>query len=140
MSAFFRSSSGSQAANCDLQVEIKRGHGYTRCYLLFPGDTMKTSSAEKARTGSVTIKLDDADRARIASLASVKKRTPHYLMREAILDYVRKEEARQNFIAAAESSFGHYKESGQHITLAEFSTWVDQIQQDPGAPVPVCHT
>lgn len=61
------------------------------------------------------------------------------LMKEAILEYVKKEEARQNFIAAAESSFEYYKETGLHITLDEFSTWVDQIQESPDAPVPACH-
>jgi predicted transcriptional regulator len=101
---------------------------------------MKTSTAEKPRTGSVTIKLDDADRDRIASLATAKKRTPHYLMKEAILEYVKKEEARQNFIAAAESSFEHYKETGLHITLDEFSHWVDEVQEIPEAPAPACHT
>ncbi len=101
---------------------------------------MKTSTAEKPRTGSVTIKLDDADRDRIASLATAKKRTPHYLMKEAILEYVKKEEARQNFIAAAESSFEHYKETGLHITLDEFSHWVDEVQEIPEAPAPACHS
>ena len=101
---------------------------------------MKTSTAEKPRTGSVTIKLDDADRERIASLATAKKRTPHYLMKEAILEYMKKEEARQNFIAAAESSFEHYKETGLHITLDEFSHWVDEVQEIPEAPAPACHT
>jgi len=101
---------------------------------------MKHSSIEKPRTGSVTIKLDNADRDRIASLATAKKRTPHYLMKEAILDYVKKEEARQNFITAADSAFEHYKETGLHITLDEFSSWVDQVQETPEAPVPACHT
>jgi hypothetical protein len=50
-----------------------------------------------------------------------------------------KEEARQNFVAAAESSFVHYKETGLHITLDEFDSWVDQVQQDPSAPLPTCH-
>ncbi len=101
---------------------------------------MKHSPIEKPRTGSVTIKLDNADRDRIASLATAKKRTPHYLMKEAILDYVKKEEARQNFIAVADSSFEHYKETGLHITLDEFSSWVDKVQETPEAPVPACHT
>ena len=101
---------------------------------------MKPSSIEKPRTGSVTIKLDAVDRDRIASLATAKKRTPHYLMKEAILDYVKKEEARQNFITAADSAFEHYKETGLHITLDEFSSWVDKVQEIPEAPVPACHT
>lgn len=70
----------------------------------------------------------------------MKKRTPHYLMKEAILEYVKKEEARQNFIKAAETAFEHYKETGLHITLDEFSNWVDDVQQNPDTPVPACHT
>jgi predicted transcriptional regulator len=104
------------------------------------GDTMKIASAEKARPVSVTIKLDDADRGRIAALASAKKRSPHYLMKEAILAYVKHEEARQNLIAAAEASFVHYKETGLHITLDEMSAWVDEVQKNPAAALPECHT
>ena len=100
---------------------------------------MTISSSEKPRNRPVTITLDDADQDRIASLASAKKRTPHYLMKEAILEYLQKEEARQNFIAAAESSFVHYKETGLHITLDEFDSWVDQVKQDPNTPIPACH-
>jgi predicted transcriptional regulator len=102
---------------------------------------MKISSSEKPRSpGTVTVKLDPADRDRIAALATMKKRTPHYLMKEAILDYVKKEEARQNFIQAAEASFEHYKETGLHISLDEFSAWVDDVQQNPDASIPACHT
>jgi predicted transcriptional regulator len=102
---------------------------------------MKTSAIEKPRSpGTVTVKLDPADRERIASLASIKKRTPHYLMKEAILEYVQREEARQNFIKAADTSFEHYKETGLHITLDEFSAWVDDVQKNPDAPITACHT
>jgi len=102
---------------------------------------MKSSSAKMPRPlGTVTVKLDPADRDRIAILAAIKRRTPHYLMKEAILDYVKKEEARQNFIKAAETSFEHYKETGLHITLDEFSNWVDELQHNPDTPVPACHT
>ena len=101
---------------------------------------MKSSTVAKSRTaGSVTIKFEAADRDRIAILATNKKRTPHYLMKEAILDYVKKEEARQRFIAAAESSFGHFKETGLHITLDDFSTWINRVQQDAATPIPACH-
>jgi len=100
---------------------------------------MTISSSEKPSNGPVTISLDDVDQDRIATLASAKKRTPHYLRKEAILEHLQKEEARQNFIAAAESSFVHYKDTGLHITLDEFDSWVDQVQQDPNTPMPECH-
>lgn len=102
---------------------------------------MKSPAIEKPRSsGTVTVKLDSSDRDRIASLAAMKKRTAHYLMKEAILEYVQREEARQNFIKAADTSFEHYKETGLHITLDEFSAWVDEVQKDPDAPVTACHT
>lgn len=101
---------------------------------------MKVSSAEKPRaSATVSIKLDSSDRDRIASLASMKKRTPHYLMKEAILEYVQREEARQNFIKAADASFEHFKETGLHITLDEFSAWVDEVQNNPDTPITACH-
>lgn len=102
---------------------------------------MKTTAIEKPRSISmVTIKLDSSDRDRIASLATMKKRTAHYLMKEAILEYVQREEARQNFIQVADASFEHYKETGLHVTLDEFSEWVDEVQKNPNAPITVCHT
>lgn len=89
---------------------------------------------------TVSIKLDPPDRERIAALAAIKKRTPHYLMKEAIVAYIRQEEARQQFIQAAETAYEHYKQTGRHITLDEFSTWVDDAQANPDAPMPTCHT
>lgn len=101
---------------------------------------MKAPAVETSRSvATVSLKLDRIERDRIAVLASIKKRTPHYLMKEAILDYVRREEARQNFIAAATASFEHYKETGLHVSLDEFSIWVDAVQTNPDAPVPPCH-
>ena len=98
---------------------------------------MKTDSPEKPNT--VSVKLDPSDRERISALASTKKRTPHYLMKEAIREYIEREESRQNFINAAERSYEHYKETGSHISLDEFSTWVDEVEKNPNAPMPVCH-
>ncbi len=101
---------------------------------------MKAASVEKPpATATVTIKLDPSDRERIASLATTMKRSPHYLMKEAILDYIRREEATQNFIKAAEASYDHYKETGLHITLDQLSTWADEVQENPDTPIPACH-
>jgi predicted transcriptional regulator len=120
----------------------KNQNGSAKCLILLGSRGQKTGKTGFGVElgGSVTIKLDAADRVRISALAAARKRTPHYLMKEAILEYVKKEEARQNFITAAQSSFEHYKQTGLHITLDEFSSWVDQVQHNPTEPVPACHT
>ena len=99
---------------------------------------MKTTSPEKPPT-TVTVKLDPSVRARISALAMSKKRTPHYLLKEAIREYIDREESRPNFIKVAERSYQHYKETGSHISLDEFSAWVDAVEQKPSTSMPVCH-
>ena len=101
---------------------------------------MNPTAAKPRTTGTVSLKLDAHERGRIAALANVKKRSPHYLMKEAILDYVCREEARQNFIAAAEASFEHYKVTGLHISLDEVGGWVDAVQTAPDTALTTCHT
>jgi predicted transcriptional regulator len=91
------------------------------------------------RTSSLTIKLDGKDRERLKSLAVAKKRSSHYLMREAIQKYLDDEEAEQRFVAAAEEALSDYQKNGLHITLGEFSQWAKDIQNSPKATMPVCH-
>lgn len=99
---------------------------------------MKAATPDKP-TSTVTVKLDASDRARITALAARKKRTSHYLLKEAIREYIDREEARQNFINVAERSYEQYKETGAHISLDEFKGWVDEVEKNPNTPMPVCH-
>ena len=50
--------------------------------------TMTASTLDSERSANVTVKLAASDRKRIQSLAISKKRTPHYLMKEAIQAYL----------------------------------------------------
>lgn len=94
-----------------------------------------------ARTSvNMTVKLDGGDRQRLQVLAATKKRTPHYLMREAIQAYIEKEEAEQHFIAAAENAWADYEKTGLHITLDEAKTWAKKLVKNPRAKMPPCHT
>lgn len=100
---------------------------------------MQTPSIEKHCTANVTVRLEKSDRARIKLLAAVKKRTPHYIMREAIQKYLEAEELEQRFIAAAEESLKEYKINGLHITPEEFSSWATKLKSNPDMPMPICH-
>lgn len=101
---------------------------------------MQTEPLAQSRTSkNITVKLDDSERERIKVLAAAKKRTPHYLMKEAIQNYLEQEEAEQRFIAAAKQSFEDYKKTGEHITLDEFSAWVKATKSNPEAAMPECH-
>ncbi len=87
----------------------------------------------------MTVKLNSADLERLKSIARVKKRTPHFIMREALRSYLAAEEAEQRFIAAAKASLEDYKKTGEHVTLDEFGAWARAIRKNPNTPMPACH-
>ena len=100
---------------------------------------MTIPTRTKPQLANLSIKLEISDRDRIRSIATYKKRTPHFIMKEAMQRYLAEEEAEQRFIAAAAESRSHYQQTGLHITHAEFSSWVEQLQTNPKATLPVCH-
>ena len=100
---------------------------------------MTAATLEKPRAGNMTVKLDTADQERLKSIALAKKRTPHYIMREALHKYLEAEEAEQRFIASAKASLKDYKKTGQHVTLEEFGAWAKAIRKKPDAAMPACH-
>lgn len=98
-----------------------------------------STTLESPRAFSMTVKLEVSERDRLKSLAVARKRTPHYLMKEAIQTYLEKAESEELFIQAALRSRQHLKETGLHVTQNEFSAWVKAIQQNPKTPMPTCH-
>jgi predicted transcriptional regulator len=100
---------------------------------------MTESTLALPTTANLSIKLGIAERDRIRALAAYKKRTPHFLMKEAVHNYLAQEEAEQRFVAAAKESRQHFQQTGLHITHEEFSHWVDQLQTNPRATAPACH-
>ncbi|GAB1719169.1 MAG: CopG family transcriptional regulator [Nitrosospira sp.] len=89
---------------------------------------------------STSIKLDDELKARIQALADAQKRTSHWIMREAIEQYVDKAEKRAAFLREAQESWVHYKETGLHITGDELSAWLKTWGTDEETSPPQCHT
>lgn len=88
---------------------------------------------------NATVKLSAKERDGIKSIALLRKRTPHYIMKEAISLYLEKAEAEQHFVQAALRSREDLRSTGLHITQDEFSAWVETIQKTPNTPMPVCH-
>ena len=86
----------------------------------------------------VSIKLEEADQARLATLAGARNRSSHFLMREAIAEYLEREERRAAFIAEAETAWQHYQTSGEHVTLDEMDAWARRLESDPELPAPQC--
>ena len=90
-------------------------------------------------TTSTTVKLAPEVKARIESLADVRKRSIHSLMVEAIERYVTREEQREELRQAGIAAHEHYKRTGLHLTNDEVRAWIDQLRQGKSEPMPKCH-
>jgi predicted transcriptional regulator len=87
----------------------------------------------------VSLKLDQAEHDRLKSLAEARHRKPHFLMKEAISQYLDREEARESFKREALASWQEYKETGQRLTGDEVTAWLDTWGSDKEEAVPPCH-
>jgi len=88
---------------------------------------------------ATSVKLDDELRGRVQNLAALRQRSPHWVMREAIKQYVEREEARESFKAEALASWADYRETGQHLTGDEVRAWLDTWGTEAETELPECH-
>ena len=88
---------------------------------------------------TTTLKLDDEMKDRIRRLAEGRKKTSHWLMREAISEYVTREEKRDSFYQDALASWQHYNETGLHVTLDELEVWFDSLGTEHKMDMPEWH-
>lgn len=88
----------------------------------------------------VAVKLPDEARERIARLAAARDRSPHWLMKEAILEYLDREERREAFRDACHQAWEHYDTTGLHATHEEANAWLEQLALGNNVEPPKCHT
>ncbi|MDP2786779.1 MAG: CopG family ribbon-helix-helix protein [Pseudomonadota bacterium] len=87
----------------------------------------------------VSLKLEQGEHERLKSLADARHRKPHFLMKEAIRQYLDREEARESFKQEALASWQAYQETGQHLTGEEVNRWLDTWGTDQEKAAPACH-
>jgi predicted transcriptional regulator len=88
---------------------------------------------------ATSIKLDEGLINRIRNLADSRNRSPHWIMREAITQYVSREEAREDFKQEALCSWKAFQETGQHLTNQEVREWLTTWGTEQEKAVPKCH-
>jgi predicted transcriptional regulator len=88
---------------------------------------------------ATSVKLDNELKKRIQHLADVRHRSAHWIMREAIRDYVEREEARESFKQESLASWTAYQETGQHLTGQEARDWLNTWGTNKETEAPECH-
>ena len=98
---------------------------------------MTTTPATAVR--AVAIKIDADTKERVKRLADARQRTPHWLMREAIRQYVEREEKREAFRQSAIRAWDDYRADGAHLTQAEADGWLAKLEAGKDLEPPECH-
>ena len=87
-------------------------------------------------TTTMGIKLDEDTRARLKALGAARKRSAHWLMREAIREYLDKEEQIERRNAEADEAWDEYQRTGQFVSNEAMTAWFDTWGTDKEGPCP----
>ena len=87
----------------------------------------------------VAIKIDEDIKARVKRLAEARNRTAHWLMREAIIQYVDREEKRESFRQDTFKAWEEYRTTGKHVSGEEADAWLAKLELGHVIEPPECH-
>lgn len=104
-----------------------------------PVHTQLESNMTATTIRPVAIKIDQDIHERVKRLAETRHRTAYWVMREAISQYVEREEKREAFRQDTIKAWEDFRETGLHATSAEVDTWLASWGAENELPAPVCH-
>lgn len=87
--------------------------------------------------GSKAVKLDDATYDRLKSLGAVRKRSPHWLMKEAITQFLEREEEAERIRQDTLERLERYKATGETISHDAVDAWLKTWGTDQEDRCPV---
>lgn len=88
---------------------------------------------------ATSLKLNDELKERVKHLARLRQRSPHWIMHDAIEQYVKREETRESFRQEALASWTAFLETGEHLTGEEVRAWLNTWGNEAEAELPECH-
>jgi predicted transcriptional regulator len=92
-----------------------------------------------ATQSTTSLKLDSETKARVQRLAEARRRSAHWIMREAVEQYLEREEKREQLRRDALAAWEHYQSTGHHATAAEADAWLAKLEDGKDVAAPKCH-
>jgi predicted transcriptional regulator len=90
-------------------------------------------------SSTTSLKLDLELKERVQRLALARRRSPHWIMREAVEQYVGREEKREQLRQDALAAWNYYQTTGLHVTAEEADAWLCKLEAGEDAEAPSCH-
>ena len=96
-----------------------------------------TASASTTRPIAVKPELDV--RERMKSLAVSRQRSTHWMMREAIAQYIEREEKLQAYRQDELRAWNDYQATGLHVWQEDADGWLAKLEAGQDIEPPACH-
>jgi predicted transcriptional regulator len=90
-------------------------------------------------SSTTSLKLESELKERVRRLAAARRRSAHWLMREAVEQYVSREEKREQLRQDALAAWNHFQTAGLHATAEEADAWLAKLEAGEDAEAPECH-
>ena len=90
-------------------------------------------------SSTTSLKLDLKIKKRLQRLALARRRSPHWIMCEAIEQYVEREEKREQFRQDAIAAWTNFQTTGLHVTAEEADAWLANLEAGENGAPPKCH-
>jgi predicted transcriptional regulator len=88
---------------------------------------------------TTSLKLDSELKERVQRLALARRRSAHWIMHEAVEQYVGREEKREQFRQDALAAWNDYQATGLHATADEADAWLARLEAGEVVEAPECH-
>ena len=88
-----------------------------------------------ART-TIGIKVDEETRERLRALARARDRSPHWLVKEAVAQYLTREEARERERLEDQARWDHYALTGEAVPHERVRAWLEALAEGRDAECP----
>ena len=90
-------------------------------------------------TPPTTLKIEPVAKGRVQRLADARQRSSHWLMLEAIRQYVDRKEVREAFLQDGMKAWNDYQATGLHVTMEEADAWLSTLESGSDVEPPECH-
>ena len=97
------------------------------------------SKVKPLKNVPMSIKLGSEQKDLLVRLAKEKQRSVHFLLCQAVKEFIDKENTRSDFYETAKIAGEHYEQTGLHTTQEELRAWANSLGGDNELTPPTCH-
>ena len=90
-------------------------------------------------SATTSLKLDAELKERVQRIAASRRRSAHWVMREAVEQFVLREEKREQLRRDALAGWEAYQATGLHATAEDADAWLAKREAGEDAQAPECH-